>query len=710
MIDEPKGDSLITEMRETFTEHSNEWKDNKDEGNKDMKYISGDPWDGKERAERTANNRPCIATDELNQYTDQIINTVRESKRTAKIAPLGNGANDKTAQFLGSMIRGIEYDSNAQYAYITGFENAVRRSYGFWRVIKEYVGKKSFDQKLIVQRIPNPNSVIMDPYGVKADGEDMRSCFIVDRIRKTKFKKDWPKAKVIDFTLEEFSGADKWFEQEMIQVAEWWKVDTVFKTLVMFETDGGTRTELLEDIGGKINGSNVEIKDDRRSYPLMKVRQRVPDNQVKQYFTNGFEILEETEWEGDSIPVIQTIGKELYLEEGGQTKRKLHSLIRLARDPYMLYCYYRTCEAEVVSMTPKTPFVGAVGQFKTDIEAWQNVNTVPRAFLQYDVITDAATGAPLPPPSRPQYEPQIQPLEMGAEAMKRQIQSSIGMFNTSVGRADTKASSGVAIRALDQQSDQGTFHFIDNYDMALKRTYKILLGMIPFVYDTGRQVLLVDKKGEVSNPITTMDDQGNVVEHSGEHDCTVDTGPSYQSQRDEVDAFLDQLAKIPNMFAQVADLIVKSKNMGPMGEEIADRLTLPQYKNQDGKNPMPPEAQQALAQAKQQMMALNAHAQQLEGKLNQLMQEKQARIVDNQFRQAIAAMQEQTKLAVAWIKAKQEEGKTLGEQEWNELEMMHKSAHDAGMAAMQNAHTQMNTLLAAQQQPDQGQPDQSAAQ
>ena len=52
-------------------------------------------------------------------------------------------------------------------------------------------------------------------------------------------------------------------------------------------------------------------------------------------------------------------------------------------------------EAEEAGLTPKSPFLGYVGQFETDNEAWTNLTKVPVAFVQSDVVVDEA-GSPLP--------------------------------------------------------------------------------------------------------------------------------------------------------------------------------------------------------------------------------------------------------------------------------------------------------------------------
>jgi hypothetical protein len=121
-----------------------------------MAYLSGDPWTADERKEREDAKRPCIALDELNQYVNQIVNDVRMNKRSIKVTPSATDATDKTAEARQGLIRGIEYESNAQTAYTTAFEGAVMRGYGYARVCTEYSSAKGFNQVIRIKRIPNP--------------------------------------------------------------------------------------------------------------------------------------------------------------------------------------------------------------------------------------------------------------------------------------------------------------------------------------------------------------------------------------------------------------------------------------------------------------------------------------------------------------------------------------------------------------------------
>jgi hypothetical protein len=102
----------------------------------------------------------------------------------------------------------------------------------------------------------------------------------------------------------------------------------------------------------------------------------------------------------------------------------------------------------------------------------------------------------------------------------------------------------------------------------------------------------------------------------GEFDVTISTGPSYQSEREEQDEFIDSLiqniANLPQPgtpSAKVLALGIRMRpTLGPIGQQIADVFDPPDPSN------LPPQAQ--------------AVVQQLQGQLQQLQQENATLLAD----------------------------------------------------------------------------------
>src|SRR5262249_52157626 len=131
-----------------------------------------------------------------------------------------------------SIIREIQYNSKAQSAFTTGFQGAIQRSYGFWGVGARYKDDESFEQELYIRRIPNPDSVLIDPNYQEQDGSDIMGAFVLDKMRKEDFKRKYPNAEITDFTPDVINLAPGWIDDKEVQVAEWWRVNIEQKELV----------------------------------------------------------------------------------------------------------------------------------------------------------------------------------------------------------------------------------------------------------------------------------------------------------------------------------------------------------------------------------------------------------------------------------------------------------------------------------------------
>lgn len=669
---------LLDEIRSTYDRYLARWSDIRDEGRTDVRYLSGKPWTDKELEERA--NRPSLALDELNQYVNKLINDIRQNKRSVKVTPEGSGADDKTAEFRGNLIRQIEYKSKAQSAYNTAFENACQRGYGYFAINTRYKSAKSFDKEIVIRRIPDPDSVLIDPDTKEADCSDMDSAFIVDGAGMTKaaFKAKYPNAEIKDFSTEHIDLAPKWIMSERVVVAEFYKRKKTTRTSLLMNDQG--ETMFLDELkGAKLKGRKLLIDASGQEVPILDSR-KVEDVKVIQYITNGVEILEENEWPGRYIPIIPVFGKEMYVPDGSGSKRVLMSLIRLARDAFKLYCFARSGEAELLGQVPKIPYLGYEGQFETETN-WAQINTVPQGYAEVKPTVEGSGGQILPLPQRQVFEPPIQAYEMAAESAKRAIQSALGMYNASVGKHDTAANSGKAIQELDAQSDQGSFHFIDNYDIAIENCGRQLDDLIPKIYDNQREVGL--RKADDTHEVVTINDpeKPEYRADAGEHSVTISTGPSYDAQRDEVEAYIQALVGTP-LFPLVADLLTKMKNMGPLGDEVAKRLVPPQFAQDD----IPPQAISLIKQSKQQTAAMHAYAQQVEQKLEEAQKKLDAKEIDNQYKLQIEQMRERTKIVVAGLaaKSKMDVAMAVAEAE-HELGELDKD-HDAAMEKTRQAH------------------------
>ena len=679
-----KNEKLLKEIRDRYEYCLDNWRDVRDAAKEDMRYISGDPWPSKEKKKRGDAGRPCLVFDELSQYTNQLVNDIRQNKRAVKVVPRGYGANDKTADLRGDLIREIEYKSNAQSAYACAFENACHRSYGGWKIVRRYISEKSFHQEIRIVRIPNPESSLPDPDCKESDYSDAKYWFLLDSVPRKEYKRKYPKAKIVDFNAEHMQTASKWITESQVVVAEYWRVEEEKRNLLHVKPLKGESSQPIPMFEDELP-EGYDLDKLREDGHIIEERDSVK-REIVQYITNGVEILERNPEPGDYIPIVWLTGKELYIDDGGGPKRMLMSMIRLARDPQMLVNYYRTCQAEVVGMTPKTPFIGVTGQFHNP-ENWQTANNDPKAFLEYDARTPGTGDQVLPAPERQPYEPQIQALEMGAESARRGIQAAMGLSGLPTNVQKLNDKSGVALKKIDENEDKGSFHFIDNYEMALEYSGRIINNKIPLVYHEPREIGVRNAKDEHRsvkvNQVSTNEkgEQETNDLTTGEHEVTISTGPSYQSEREAADEFvktivpeLEGLELPPPVKMKLLAMLVKTQNIGPMGDEISKLLDPPDQSAQQI------QSLQQQAQQSQQMLA----EQQTE--IQNMKIKEQAHVIDNEYMLKKSQMDNKLKLDIAEIGAKSQDKQSRDALTQDLLKELHVAAHDAAKQAVQHAH------------------------
>jgi hypothetical protein len=334
-------------------------------------------------------------------------------------------------------------------------------------------------------------------------------------------------------------------------------------------------------------------------------------------------------------------------------KRQIMSLIRLARDPYMLYCYYRTCEAELVGMTPKFPYFVYEGQL--DPQQLLNLQKSlhePIAVIEVKSKIEGSMADPLPYPQRQPYEPPIQALEVGAESARRAIQSAVGQSPLPTQAQRRNEKSGVALKHIDEAIEIGSYHFTDHYEDMIRHVGVVVEDLLPHIYDTARDVGV--RKPNDTSEIVRINEPGGLSTR-GAHLVTISTGPSFESEREATKEFIESVVASPEMLAvagpnapKVVAQAIKMRNLGEGGDQLA-QLYDPSLKPGGESNPQQMAAENA--QLKAQLEQTTQAAQQMQQELETDAAKQKATIakaqIDAETTLKTAQMAEMTKLKIA---------------------------------------------------------------
>lgn len=645
-------DDFLKEVRDAYAADEAGWDPNRKEGQIDIRYTGGDAWEKTDRDERVRNNRLCLTFDELSQYTNQLINDSLQNKRAIKVTPTGNGADDQEAQLRADRIRQIEYRSNAQLAYTTMFQNTVERSYGWVRINTDWTSRQKTEQEILIQAVPNPDMITPGPH-VMPDGSDLKRLWFREWWTHAEFKRRMPKADIKDFSSPDLLAlAPTWIQENQVLVCEYW------------------------------------VKDE--------------DGKVCSYLTNGVEVLKKSEWAGKDIPFVPCYGKVLFTAVDGRTERQIHSLVRLAREPFRSYCYVMTSIAEIISQLPKFPYFVYRGSLSPSmmVELQRSVHEAVAAIEVEPRIAEIS-GAPPPFPQRNPIDlAQLPGLMAAAEAYRRSIQAAIGQSALPTAAQRRNEKSGVALKQIEDSGQRGSFHFLDHYSAAITRVGVLVNDLLGPIHDTARDMTI--RKPDDATKVVRINDPAWVnpdtqqPEHlqftDGAFDVTISTGPSNDSEREAQSDFADLLISSPE-FAQVAGpqnmakimaKAIKLKNVGPLGDAIADLLDPPQKDGQQD----PQQMQQQMAQGQK---LLDAATQQVQALTETIKTDKVK--VDAQIE--IARMNNAARIEVAKIAASvkgfqmqteaDEEAIALGLEQQHDAEQNAADRHhEASLAAMQH--------------------------
>ncbi len=564
----------------------------------DLRVLNGkDHWEQQIKDRRKGKGQPCLTINRLPQFVRQVTGDIRRMNPNIRIIPGDKDATKQVADIYAGLIRQIEQDCDASATYEQAAESAAACSMGTFRVLTDYVDDSSFDQEIKIERIRNALSVYFDPASQKPTREDSGYCFITEKMSVEKFKDRYPNAADADASHDTLTdGLHNWHEEGAIVVAEYFWKEPVARTLVELP-DG--ETVFKDDIEGDFDLSELRTRT-------------VNSHQVMWAKISGSDVLEGPKrMPGKHIPVIAVTGEEWDI--GDEVYRS--SVIRFAKDAQKSYNYFRSAAAETVAVQPRAPYIGTLEQFAGLEKYWAAANIDNQAFLPYKPDPQAP-GAPQrqqPPVSSQGFS---QEAIMASEDMK----ATTGIYDAALGEQSNEVS-GVAIRQRQVESDVSTSIYTDNMAKAIRHCGRILVSMIPEVYDTQRVIRILgeDGKDALEKINDAVIEGGKVIPVNslslGRYDVRIDVGPNYSTRRQETaEGMMSFLQAFPGASGIIGDLVAKAMDW-PDAEKIAERLEKmlpPNVRNQDGLTPQELQAQQQAMQQQQQQMQMAQKAQLIE--------------------------------------------------------------------------------------------------
>ena len=607
----------------------------------DYKFANGDyhnqyQWDSDLVLKRELEDKPVLTVNKVQQHNLLIINDGKQNKSGIKIRPVGDEASFEGAEMYQEIVEHIEYISSAENVYDSARTWQVEAGMGYWHVTTDFISDKTFDQEIYIKHIRDPRSVYRDTNIVELDGSDARWAIIFEDIDKKLYQKQNPQfatigsSNVLDAST---VSVDGWITKDKIREALFYKKEEKEETFITFIDHKGDQQE---GYLSQLTPEGKEYYKKVKKFPTSKERKVVTGN-IKRYKIVGDRIVDTSDWLGKYIPVVGLPGVETVID--GVLDRKGHT--RALINAQQIYNYNTSANIEFGALQTKSPYVAPSAAIEGYEEYYRTANSNNHSYLPYNHIDE--DGNVIPPPRREQ------PPQTGiayVEALKiaqNEMMMASGQYQAQLGENEN-AKSGVAINARQRQGDKATYHFLDNEAMAIRFTGKILVDLIPKIYDTRRIIKIISRDGtkkhiqidpnasQAHQKLDNLNQDQDISKqieryifnpNVGMYDVQSDTGPSYGTKRQEAFNALSQIAAQNKDFMNVGgDLFFKVADF-PEADVLAERWRrlIPPNITGDAPNPQ----QEAM------MHKAADTIQQLQGAVAQLTQQLKDR--ETEFRQ-----------------------------------------------------------------------------
>lgn len=537
-------EDLLRRAKERFSHAEDGDKFERQEYLTDLAFANGKQWPQDIESNRVNVDppRPCLVLNKILEKLDQVSGDFRQARPSMKIIPVDSKGDPETAEIFAGIIRHIEYNSSATNTYATAFDCMITGGRGAWRIGVDE--KEDGKKEIRIHRVPNPLVFYWDPQSKNQDLSDARYMFFTERVPREDYERKYGKVAPLD----DWDASDEsdlsWETETEVRLAEYWWRD---------DEDGKIKSCLLSP-SGILDGPH--------------------------------------EWPGKYFPFVVCLGKELWV--GG--KRTNRSMVRPAREPQRLYNYWSSAVTELIALAPTAPWLVTPTMIAKYQQRWDDQARQNYHYLLYDPD-------PMAPHGPRREMPPMLSTAIAAELarMDHDIMSAMGLYKANLGD-DGQEKSGKAILARQREGDTGAYAFTDNFAVALTFSGKVLIDLIPKVYDTEDIIRIRGEDDEdMEVPINAVmnsselsgltgkiqgvnsDYKGPLVFDPqkspyvndlsvGTYDLRVDIGPSYTTQRQEAAAQLIDIVKtIPQAGLAAIDLIVRNLDL-PGGNELAERM------------------------------------------------------------------------------------------------------------------------------------------
>ncbi|WP_313109084.1 portal protein [Atlantibacter sp.] len=531
-----------------------------------------------------------------------------------------DGAKPDAADVLMGMYRTDMRHNSAKIAVNIGVREQIEAGVGAWRLVTQYEDNNPTSNNQVIRRVPIHEAcshVIWDCNSKQMDKSDAKHCTIITPLSKSGWEEFAEEYGLDADDIPSFQSPDNglifpWMSAGVIYVGEHYEVEEKKEKVFIYldPMTGEPVSYFQKDI--------ADVIDDLAEKGYVKVSERkVKRRRVYKSIITLTEILKDRELvAGEHIPIVPVFGEWGFAGD----KEVYEGVVRLTKDGQRLRNMIMSFNADIVARNPRKKPVFFPEQIAGYEHMYSDSDDYPY-YLQ-NQKDENGTDFPIGPiaymenPEVPQANAYM--LEAATNAVKEV--ATLGV--------DAQAANGQiafdTVNQLNMRADLETYVFQDNLATAMRRDGEIYASMVNDVYDVPRQVTITledgsEKDVQLYSEMIDLATGQHVVTNDirGRYECYTDTGPSFQSMKEQNRAEIQELlAKVPPGTPEWQMLLLQYFTLlDGKGVELMREYANKQLVVMGLKKPETPEEMQMVQQAQSQPQQPSPEAIQAQGVL-----------------------------------------------------------------------------------------------
>lgn len=533
-----------------------------------------------------------------------------------------DGADPNSADVLMGMYRTDMRHNTAKISVNIAVREQIEAGVGAWRLITEYEDQDPTSNNQVIRRVPIHEActhVVWDSNSKQMDKSDAMHCTVINAMSRDGWKAFAEKNGFDEDEIPAFQNPDMnwlfpWLTSDVVYVGEYYEVEEKKETVFIYQDPltGEPVSYFQRDI--------KDVIDELADKGMVKVAEKkVKRRRVYKSIITCTTILKNREpIAGEHIPIVPVYGEWSFAGD----KEVYEGVVRLTKDGQRLRNMIMSFNADIVARTPKKKPIFWPEQIEGYEYMYGGNDDYPYYLLNR---TDENNGdLPVQPISYMENPEVPQANAYMLEAATNSVSQVATMG------VDAEAANGQVafdtVNQLNMRADLETYVFQDNLATAMRRDGEIYQSMVNDIYDVPRQVMMTLEDGtekQVQLLAQAVDYQtGTVVtlnDIRGRYECYTDTGPSFQSMKEQNRAEIQELlAKVPPGTPEWQMLLLQYFTLlDGKGVEMMREYANKQLVMMGLKKPETPEEMQMVEQAQQQPKEPSPEQTQAQGVLLQ---------------------------------------------------------------------------------------------